>query len=163
MTLYHGTNQNFERIDLSKGNRYKDFGQGFYLTPDISTAKRMARKRAALYGGNPMVIEYEFDERCMSDPSLSVIVFPERATVEWAMFIDSNRTRGNRTDGMKNDIVAGPIANDGVAYLLGRFHEGTKTMEELAVGLQDRYLDQQYYFGTERALSYLKRTKVISL
>lgn len=121
MTLYHGTNQYFECIDLSKGSRYKDFGQGFYLTPDISTAGRMAKKRAALYGGNPMVFEYEFDERCMDDPGLRVIVFPERATVEWAMFIDANRTRRNGTCGTQNDIVAGPIANDGVAYLLGRF------------------------------------------
>ena len=55
------------------------------------------------------------------------------------------------------------IANDGVAYLLGRYHEGTKNIEELAIELQDKYLDQQYFFGTERALSYLKRIKVVEL
>ena len=100
MILYHGTNECFEEIDLSRGSKYKDFGQGFYLTPDLSTAKRMAKKR---------------------------------------------------------------IANDGVAYLLGRYHEGTKNIAELAIELQDKYLDQQYFFGTERALSYLKRIKVVEL
>ena len=45
MILYHGTNEYFEYIDLSKGNKFKDFGQGFYLTPDLSTAMRMAKKR----------------------------------------------------------------------------------------------------------------------
>ncbi len=32
MRLYHGTNVEFEQIDLTKSNRFKDFGQGFYLT-----------------------------------------------------------------------------------------------------------------------------------
>ena len=35
MILYHGTNQDIDSIDLSKGMRYKDFGQGFYLTIQI--------------------------------------------------------------------------------------------------------------------------------
>ena len=32
MILYHGTNAEFDIIDLAKSNRFKDFGQGFYLT-----------------------------------------------------------------------------------------------------------------------------------
>ncbi len=68
MKLYHGTNQDIEVIDLTKGLAYKDFGRGFYLTP-----------------------------------------------------------------------------------------------EELAAGLQDKFLDQQYYFGTNRALTYLTKTRVIRL
>ena len=32
MILYHGTNVDFEKVDLGKSNRFKDFGQGFYLT-----------------------------------------------------------------------------------------------------------------------------------
>ena len=36
MILYHGTNADFERINLTIGLRYKDFGWGFYLTPDRS-------------------------------------------------------------------------------------------------------------------------------
>ena len=42
MTLYHGTNADFERISLTIGLRYKDFGHGFYATPDRQTAIRMA-------------------------------------------------------------------------------------------------------------------------
>ena len=41
MTLYHGTNADFERISLTIGLRYKDFGHGFYATPDRQTAIRM--------------------------------------------------------------------------------------------------------------------------
>ena len=53
MTLYHGTNSDIESIDLAKGIRYKDFGQGFYLTPNRQTAVRMAQKKAKLFGGTP--------------------------------------------------------------------------------------------------------------
>ena len=50
MTLYHGTNTDIETIDLEKGLRFKDFGKGFYVTPDRTTAVRMAQKRARLFG-----------------------------------------------------------------------------------------------------------------
>ena len=46
---------------------------------------------------------------------------------------------------------------------LGRFHEGTMTLEELAASLQDKHLDQQYYFGTERALQSLTKVNVTRL
>lgn len=62
MKLYHGTNQDITTIDPSLGMRHKDFGQGFYLTPEYDTASRMAQKCARLFGGTPTIIEYEFDE-----------------------------------------------------------------------------------------------------
>ena len=35
MILYHGTNQDFETVDLSKCKRGKDFGCGFYLSDNV--------------------------------------------------------------------------------------------------------------------------------
>lgn len=161
MKLYHGTNQDIEDIDLTKGLAYKDFGRGFYLTPDMETAERMAKKRAKLFGGEPMIIEYDYDENNIS--SLNVLHFPEKATVEWASFIDRNRDRNQKPMFHDYDIISGPIADDGVAYQLGRFHEGTTSLEELAASLQDKFLDQQYYFGTSRALTCLTKIRVIRL
>ena len=34
MKLYHGTNRDFDRIDLMKSKPNKDFGRGFYLSTD---------------------------------------------------------------------------------------------------------------------------------
>lgn len=163
MKLYHGTNQDIAAIDLSMGSQYKDFGQGFYLTPDAATAERMAKKRARLFGGEAMLIEYDFDERCLASDEVRVLMFPQKATVEWARFVDRNRDRSKVPLSSDYDIVCGPIADDGVAYLLGRYHEGTTTLEELAAGLQDKFLDQQYFFATERALHYLSKVKVVLL
>jgi len=156
MRLYHGTNQDFDIIDLSKGLMYKDFGRGFYLTPDKSTAERMAVKKAALFGGNPVLQVYDFDES-MSSSELNIKEFPQKATVEWVEFIFKNR---NKRHGMKKhnyDIVIGPIANDGVVIQLNEYEDGLITAEEAARKLQDKYLDKQYCFCSERSLKFIKK------
>ena len=38
MKLYHGTNKEFDRIDLLKSKPNKDFGRGFYLSADYYQA-----------------------------------------------------------------------------------------------------------------------------
>ena len=87
MILYHGTNADIEAIDLTKGMRHKDFGKGFYLTPDKK-------------------------------------------------------------------------ADDGVVLQLTNFREGIYSPEQAATQLQDKYLDQQYYFGTEQSLHFLHKINV---
>ena len=159
MILYHGTNADINSIDLSKGLKYKDFGKGFYLTPNRETAVRMAKKRARLFGGAATLITYEFDESAL-ESDLIVKVFPEIASVEWLLFVDANRDRNNRQPVHDYDIVIGPIADDGVVLQLTNYREGIYSPEEAAKLLQDRYLDQQYYFGTVKALSYLHKSNV---
>lgn len=159
MTLYHGSNEDIERIDLTKGLRYKDFGKGFYVTPDRMTAVRMAQKKARLLGGTPTLITYEMGELDLQK-DLKIKVFPEKACVEWLLFVDANRDRKNAVPIHDYDIVIGPIADDGVVLQLTNYREGIYSPEEAARLLQDRYLDQQYYFGTERALSILHKTRV---
>lgn len=157
MILYHGTNEDIETIDLTKGLQHKDFGKGFYVTPDKATAIRMAKKKARLFGGTATLITYEMDDAVFRS-DLKIKIFPENACVEWLLFVDANRDRKNETPIHDFDIVIGPIANDGVALQLTNYREGIYSPEEVARLLQDRYLDQQYYFGTERALSFLHKT-----
>ena len=155
MKLYHGTNIDFDVIDLTKSNKYKDFGQGFYLTDIRSQAEELAAKKSRLFGGYPVIQEYEFDESLLSGTDLKVLKFDKPST-EWAEFIFKNRNRDyNFTHDF--DIVIGPIANDGVAYLLGRYEEGTLTIEELSDKLGYKRLNSQYFFGTDESLKYLKR------
>ena len=155
MKLYHGTNVDFDVIDLTKSNKYKDFGQGFYLTDIRSQAEELASKKSRLFGGYPVIQEYEFDESLLSGAELKVLKFDKPST-EWAEFIFKNRNRDNNFT-HDYDIVIGPIANDGVAYLLGRYEEGTLTIEELSDKLDFKKLNSQYFFGTDKSLKYLKR------
>lgn len=162
MKLYHGSNTDIDSIDLSKGLKNKDFGKGFYLTPDRSTAIRMANKKTRIFGGTSTLITYEFDESALHS-DLKIKIFPEKACAEWFLFIDANRDRASKTPVHDYDIVVGPIADDGVVLQLTNFREGFNTPEQAAQLLQDKYLDQQYYFGTERALQYLTKTSVETL
>lgn len=159
MILYHGTNSDIDAIDLSRGSRYKDFGKGFYLTPDRRTAERMAKKKARLFGGVPTLITYHLDDSVM-DAGMKVKRFPEKASVEWLLFIDANRERTHSEVIHDYDIVVGPIADDGVVLLLTNFRQGIYSPEQAALLLQDRYLDQQFFFGTERALRFLHKLNV---
>lgn len=159
MILYHGTNADIEAIDLTRGLQFKDFGKGFYVTPDRTTAIRMAQKRARLFGGSPTLISYELDETALHS-DLNVKIFPEKACVEWLLFVDANRDRKNTNPIHDYDIVIGPIANDGVVLQLTNYREGIYSPEEAARLLQDKYLDQQYFFGTERALTFLHKSNI---
>ena len=159
MILYHGTNADFDCINLTIGLRYQAFGWGFYLPPDRNTAVRMAQKKARLFGGTPTLITYELDEAVLKS-DLKIKRFPETATVVWFLFVDANRDRKNDKPIHDYDIVIGPIANDGVVLQLTNYREGIYSPAEAARLLQDRYLDQQYYFGTERAVRFLRKTNV---
>ena len=159
MILYHGTNEDIKVIDLNRGLRHKDFGKGFYLTPDKNTAIRMAQKKARLVGGAATLITYEMDDAAL-ESDLKVKKFPEQACVEWLMFVDANRDRKTTAPIHDYDIVVGPIADDGVVLQLTNFREGIYTPEQAAEQLQDKYLDQQYYFGTAQSLRFLHKTNV---
>ncbi len=158
MKLYHGTNVEFNVIDLTKSNKFKDFGQGFYLTDIKQQAIELSQKRAIRDGGIPIVQEYEFDESSLSGSKLKVLRF-DNPTAEWAEFIYKNRSRRSSEFTHDYDIVIGPIADDGVAYLLDRYEEGSYTIEELANELKYKKLNCQYFFGTNRSVSLLKRIK----
>lgn len=156
MILYHGTYTDIQIIDLDKCHPYKDFGKGFYLTDLEDQALKMATKKARLYKGEPVVLQYEFNPNVLESSDIRVKQFlnPDR---EWAEFIYKNRSRSENFH-HDYDIVTGPIANDGVAYLLDRYEEGSLTLNELARELEYRDdLNNQYFFGTEEALKYLKR------
>lgn len=45
MTLYHGSFQKIDHIDLSLCRPYTDFGRGFYLTPSLAWAEFVFKNR----------------------------------------------------------------------------------------------------------------------
>lgn len=155
MILYHGTNVDFDRIDLNKSMRFKDFGKGFYLTDIHSQAVEMANRRVRIDGGSPVVQTYRIDEQSDAFRNLSILRF-EKPTAQWAEFIFKNRSKALRFQ-HNFDIVYGPIADDGVAYLLSLYEDGLRTLDELAKELQFKRLNNQYCFETESSVCLLQR------
>ncbi len=157
MKLYHGTNQQiFDKILISKSKNNKDFGKGFYLTDDQQQALELAQYRTNLLGGEPTVITYEFNLKEALDAGLKYLDFKEYS-VEWANFIFLNRDTAHKEKMHPYDIVHGPIADDKVGLQIQFFKQKYISIETLMDRL--KYLNPtfQYYFGTERAIDFLKR------
>ena len=159
LKLYHGSNVLIDKIDLSCSRRGKDFGCGFYLNPNKSQAMEMAVRTAQrLQEGKPVLNTYLFDDNLikMENSSLSVKVF-DGYSVEWAKFILMNRKNLDGKPVHSYDIVIGPIANDTVGLQMRRFMQGYISIERMIEELKFNKPATQYFFGTELAISYLKK------
>ncbi len=154
MRLYHGSNTIIEQIDLSRCKPYKDFGQGFYLTEIREQAEQMARRTSAIYGGEPVVTEFEFDETALN--VLSVKTF-EEPSEEWALFVMANRSRNHIQPTHGFDIVIGPVADDTIATLFRNFDDGIIDLPMLVNGLKYKKFSSQYLFHSVEAIKYLCR------
>lgn len=154
MRLYHGSNQPIERIDLTRGRKYKDFGQGFYTTHLPQRAKEWSRTITNRYGGTPTVTEYEFDLDKAIAAGQNVKVF-EVADREWALSVMANRNRSG--EGYHHDyyIVIGPVAEDYMAPLFGLYDMKIIDLEAVGADLVYKDLNSQYFFVTEHALEFL--------
>lgn len=126
MILYHGSNIFIDKIDISKCRPYKDFGRGFYCTTIKEQAELMAKRVSAIYGGNPIITEFDLCEDIYKDKAedLSIKEFkiPSKELAVFVLnnrnrhFIDFESTESNHDN--KYDMVVGPVADDALAVLL---------------------------------------------
>lgn len=156
MKLYHGTNIDFDAIDLQKSHKNKDFGQGFYLTADRDQAEQMAANKTALLGGSAQILEFECPENILDVKNLKVKVFSGYSK-EWAEFILLNRNKSSEKRQHDYDVVYGPIADDKVGLQIKFYQQNFISLDVLMDRLKFHHVTFQYYFGTERALEFLKR------
>ena len=157
ITLYHGSNVEIEVIDFSKSKPGKDFGVGFYLSPDEEQAYEMAIKKARLLGGNPIVTRYEFDEAAAKADGMAYLRY-EKYCLEWGQFVHSNRKNKTRVSLHSFDIIYGPIANDNIGLQMRRIDARLIDWEQFVKELEHKGGETyQYFFGTERSLKYLRK------
>ena len=155
MKLYHGSNVEIEYVDLSRGRRGKDFGKGFYANPDYMQAVEFCSNVVRREGsGIPTVTSFEFDESALE--RLNVKRF-EGYSKEWAEFILMNRNNISDKPAHDFDIVLGPIADDGVGTQIRRLSRGFITFDAFLEELKYSKVSIQYFFGTEKALKFLKK------
>jgi hypothetical protein len=112
MKVYHGSYTKIEEIDLSKAERNKDFGQGFYVTKNRRHAEEWAERIAARNGlSQGVVTEFEFGKYFFNDNDFNILRFDDY-TEEWFEFVLMNRTNKTEIQLHSYDFVEGPIAND---------------------------------------------------
>lgn len=156
MRLYHGSNTAFRAVNLSLCRPNKDFGCGFYLTPDRAAADRMALRTVRRFDGRPSVMTFEFDDSVLEDVPVKRFALPSE---EWAMFVMANRRPDAPAEDHNRDnrygIVIGPVANDDLALLFRQFALGLVTVEMMVREMRYKKLTVQYSFHTPAALAAL--------
>jgi hypothetical protein len=155
MILYHGTNAEILQIDLAQSRVGKDFGLGFYLTPDKNVAQRQAERKFVQYGdGAVRVYEYSIADSCFKE--LKVLQF-DSYSLEWSQFILQNRKNRSHTQLHDYDVVIGPIADDVIGYQIRRIEEGVITEQQFLEEIKFHTVTIQYMFATQKAINMLQQ------
>ena len=149
MILYHGSNCNFNQIDLKKSKNNRDFGKGFYTTTIKEQAQQWGYTMYNRLGGDGIFLyEYEFSP----SPELTTLRFLEISD-EWFDFILKNRTTGDLQH--EFDFVQGPVADDKIFLTITGFIDGIFSREEAMQRLRYSKTSDQVSLHTVKAISFL--------
>ena len=163
IVVFHGSAFLLDKIDVSMGKPYKDFGRGFYVTRSLSHAKNIALRNRRIekerYGKpcEAYLYTYAFDLAGLSSYNVKEFAY---ADLEWVQFVLANRKVKNRVHGY--DVVIGPTANDDTMVVLNAYLDGlygtigdTGALDVLLKNIEAENLPGQIYFSRNEATGLL--------
>jgi hypothetical protein len=169
ITLYHGSINLFNAIDVARGKPFKDFGIGFYTSPSEEHARNLSLRNKAIEEARVKKVGegvdvkawlyvYEFD--LLNLKKLEIKEF-KSAGKEWMRFVVQNRASEKQIHNY--DVVIGPTANDNTRVAIRAFFAGAygdvksdKTIDMLISLIEPNNLPAQFYFGSDKAAAMLK-------
>lgn len=170
LTLYHGSYCKVKQPEVRYGAKYKDFGQGFYLTSSRKQAQNFIKtsiKKAVLNGKIDEQQNYGYVSSYKFTPNkkLNIQIYPA-ADTDWLHCIVAHRRKNTFPiiveEMKKYDIIGGKIANDNTnatiaAYIALAYGDiGTQTADDMCIGLLlPERLSDQFCFKTDDALNSL--------
>lgn len=159
MKLYHGSIVVVRKPSLRPGRPNADFGKGFYTTSNYEQAVRWAHiKQEREEASRAVVSVYEFDEKLLDNPDLSVRKFIG-ADEPWLYFVaDCRKSRPHQFD-----LVQGPVANDRVFTTVNLFESGVLSAEAAILQLKAYKTYDQLSFHTDRVIKALKFVESIEV
>jgi len=159
LVLYHGSNQDFNNVDLSKSKDRRDFGKGFYTTTIKEQAQQWGFNMFNRFGGDSVFL-YEFEFLPSGDLENKIFT---GITDEWFDFILENRLQGGLQHNY--DYIQGPVANDKTFLTITGFIDGILSRDEAMRRLQYSKSNDQLSIHTEKAISFLnlKHKNITSL
>jgi len=155
MIVYHGSYTLISHIDLSKCEKHKDFGQGFYVTKYLKQAEEWAEKIGLKHSTQGIVTEFEFFESAFTSWKYRVLRFDDYSQ-DWLDFIVLNRNPRNENQAHDYDIVEGPVADDKIQRRLEKFLKGKISRDVFLNELRYHEPTHQICFCTQRALLMLE-------
>ena len=157
--LFHGAKTEIDgEIDIHKGRKNNDFGQGFY------TGESYEQAISFVSGfGNSSVYYIRFDDRDLKCKRYEV-------NQEWMMTIayyrgtldeykDHPAVKALIEQSRNCDYIIAPIADNRMFQIINSFIAGDLTDEQCKHCLAATNLGMQYIFLTEKAVSQIKLTE----
>ena len=152
MKVYHGSLVIVENPEIRVGDRYLDFGYGFYTTMNEEQAVKWTAKQKKRKGPDIGYVSAYDSDLEKAEAELKILRF-DKADKEWLDFVFANRKGQSRET---YDIVIGPVADDGVYEVVRLYEIGVYDLEEALKRLKVEELYNQVLFHTEKSLAYLK-------
>lgn len=156
MKVYHGSNTEITEIDLSKCEKNKDFGQGFYVTKNKKHAQEWAERIGNRYHTTGIVTEFEFGKYLYIKKDFNILQFSDYSE-EWLDFVVLNRS--NRTDESLHeyDFVEGPIADDKISRRIYDYLDGIVSKSDFLNELKYHEPTHQICFCTVKSLQLISK------
>jgi hypothetical protein len=151
MEVFHGSYTKINKIDLSKGQLNRDFGQGFYVTKFRKHAEVWAKIIGDKHETQGFVTEFIYYDTAFAEKLCKIKHF-EKYDEEWLDFIILNRNPFSPIPVHDYDIVEGPVANDKVQHRLTKFLQGKIEKSVFLQELSYHEPTHQICFCTMRAL-----------
>ena len=145
--LYHGTDIDSAReicgaggIDVTRGSKHSDFGQGFYTTDDYRRAVKWAKHKASIRGKRAAVVTLMVD---LDLAKKDIEIFED--DLRWGRFIINNRNGIayiNKVSFKENNLDAKyPITSSEMLYSINGIYNSNYSM--------------QYAFHTADSIKYI--------
>ena len=156
MKVYHGSYTEITEIDLSKCEKNKDFGQGFYVTKNRKHAEEWAEKIGDRNHIAGVVTEFEFGKYMYLEKDFNILRFSDYSE-EWLDFVVLNR--GNKTDKPVHeyDFVEGPIADDKVSRRIYDYLDEIVSKTDFLNELKYHESTHQICFCTVKSLQLISK------
>jgi len=156
MKLYHGSYTKIKEIDLAKCERYRDFGQGFYVTKFHKHAEDWAKKIGGKHGNNGFVTEFDFYETFFDAERHYKVLRFDGYSDQWLDFVIMNRDESYKEQRHDYDFIEGPVANDKIQHRLRQFLRGRIPREIFLKELSYHEQTHQICFCTVKSLQTLQ-------
>jgi len=156
MKVYHGSYTEILEIDLSKCEKNKDFGQGFYVTKNKKHADEWAERIGNRNHTAGVVTEFEFGKYLYIEKDFNILRFSDY-TEEWLDFVVLNRS--NKTDEPVHeyDFVEGPIADDKISRRIYDYLDKIVSKADFLNELKYHEPTHQICFCTVKSLQLISK------
>jgi len=156
MKVYHGSYKEISEIDLSKCEKNKDFGQGFYVTKNKKHAEEWAERIGIRNHATGVVTAFEFGKYLYLEKDFKSLHFSDY-TEEWLDFVVLNR--GNKTGETLHeyDYVEGPIADDKITRRIYDYLDGIVSKVDFLNELKFHEPTHQICFCTIKSLQLISK------